>query len=339
MDSAKKIGAGVAASVGAIIGGGAVFSAGKLLDAAFDRNSTSFSRRARTAQPCGLPPFPAEDAETRSRMEANALSLEGQVQSWFRDCDSERVSITVGKGDVNLSGRIFFAARPSRMWVILAHSYRSTSREMEKFALMYFGRGFNVLNVDLRAHGESGAAMIGGGWQDGQDLLEWIGYLTSRFGADISIVLHGQSMGASAVLNASSWAQFPQVVAAVADSPYACLRDVAIRLMRRTFIPPAEPLYAVLRLAVLARLGWDPSKCNPVDTVASSSIPTLIIHGGNDDIVPSVEAANLYYSCGAQSKRLHIVPGAGHMGAFFIDPRAYEDVVFDFFEKAGVVRA
>ncbi|MDD7430335.1 MAG: alpha/beta fold hydrolase [Coriobacteriaceae bacterium] len=337
MDSAKKIGAGIAASVGAVIGGGAVFSAGRLLDAAFDRNSTSFSRRARTAQPCGLPPFPVEDPEVLSRMEGNALAIEERVQVWYRECDSERVSTTVGKGGINLSGRIFFAARPSRMWAILAHSYRSTGREMEKFARMYSERGFNVLNVDLRAHGESGGTMIGMGWQDGQDILEWVGYLTSRFGADISIVLHGQSMGAAAVLNASAWAQFPQVVGVVADSPFASLRDIAIRMIRRMFIPPAEPLYAVLRLAARARLGWDPSECNPVDTIVSSRVPTLIVHGSNDDIVPSVEAANLYYACGAQSKRLHIVADAGHMGAFFVDPDAYGDVVFDFFGKAGIV--
>ena len=31
------------------------------------------------------------------------------------------------------------------------------------------------------------------------------------------------------------------------------------------------------------------------------------------------------------------VADAGHMGAFFVDPDAYGDVVFDFFGKAGIV--
>lgn len=337
MDTGKKFGISVAASVGAIVGGGIAFSSSKLMDAAFDRNVTSFARRACVAQPCGLPPFPVEDPETRFRMETNSLEFEKRVQEWYHDANRERVSVLVENGAIRLSARIFHAERPSRMWVILAHSYRSSAREMEKIALMYANNGFNVLNADLRAHGESEGTLICGGWQDGQDVLEWVSYLTSRFGSDISIVLHGQSMGAAAVLNASGWAQFPQVVAVVADSAYATMRDVALRLMRRMFIPPAEPLYAALRLATLVRCDIDLSKCNPVDSVVSSRIPTLFIHGANDDIVPSVEAANLYYACGAESKRLHIVPGAGHLAPYFVDPLGYEDVVFGFFEKAGII--
>lgn len=337
MDSGKKFGVGVAASVGAVLGGGLAFSASKLMDAAFDRNATSFARRACTAQPCGLPPFPVEDSDTRFRMEANSLQSQEEVQEWYYSANRERVSVLVENGAIRLSAQIFHADRPSLMWVILAHSYRSTSREMEKFARMYAKRGFNVLNVDLRAHGESEGTLICGGWQDGQDVLEWVGYLTSRFGSEVSIVLHGQSMGAAAVLNASGWAQYPQVVAVVADSAYATLRDVSIRLMRRMFIPPAEPLYAALRLATKVRCDIDLSKCNPVDSIVSSRIPTLLIHGSNDDVVPSVEAANLYYACGSESKRLHIVPGVGHMAPFFADPCGYEDVVFDFFQKAGII--
>ena len=42
------------------------------------------------------------------------------------------------------------------------------------------------------------------------------------------------------------------------------------------------------------------------------SIPTLIIHGQNDVLIPATDGQELYRSCAAEDKRLVLIPGAGH---------------------------
>ena len=50
-------------------------------------------------------------------------------------------------------------------------------------------QGYHVLTPDLRGQGKSGGKLIGMGWPDRLDLLQWIHYLIERFGSEIQIVL------------------------------------------------------------------------------------------------------------------------------------------------------
>ena len=46
------------------------------------------------------------------------------------------------------------------------------------------------------------------------------------------------------------------------------------------------------------------------------SIPTLVIHGEYDQIVPPVEGKSLYQNIAAKDKRLLIIPGVDHNTIF-----------------------
>ncbi len=326
----------IAAATGATSGIAVVAVANKLFDDVVGRNSAA-AGRVFPAQPCGLPSFPVKDALVRSRMETASVQMSKRVAAWMDESDIEQVTLPVDGNAIRLSGTIVYAARASRDWVVLAHEYRGNRRSMEKFGEMYARRGFNVLNVDLRGHGGSQGEYITMGWSDGQDLLDWVGYLVSRFGVDIRVVLHGQSMGAVAVLNAAGKNRCPQLVAVVSDSCCTHIRTALLKVMEQARILPPAVFYALLRATTLLRCGYDLSKDNPIDYVGTCTIPVLFFHGAADTLVVPGQSAELYSACASTAKKLIVIPEAGHAGSVFVDCASFEDELFDFMQRVGVV--
>ena len=341
MEEKSRFDVGVVATVGAALGATAVLGVSRVLDGLLDRNTTLLSRKILAAQPCGLPPFCDTNQELLSVMEDNALALDERAKRAFAQARQEHVDLTVDSGSLRLSGKLYVHQTDGhttgeRTWAVLAHPYRCSSHAMERVAALYLEHGFNVLSLDLRAHGESEGSTIGLGWKDGQDILEWVGYLVARFGLDVKIVLHGESLGAAACMNACSWNSYAQVSAVVCDSCFETFRNLALRVIRKHAVMPAEPLYTALRIGALAMRQIDLNRNRPIDAAAFSHVPALFINGAIDEMVPPFAAAKLYDACAAQNKRLHITPKAGHGASLLVDPQDYERLLFEFLAEQGL---
>ena len=63
--------------------------------------------------------------------------------------------------------------------------------------------------------------------------------------------------------------------------------------------------------------------------------PTLIIHGGYDQIVPVGEGKELYQNSGAQDKRILIIPGADHNDIMIVKQNLYFDTIEEFVKAYG----
>ena len=338
MTRQSYLGIGMAAAAGAALGVGMIAGADKLLADAMGRAHRSAAEKVFPVQACGLPAIPVRDEDVRARMETASMQMAERVSAWLDSADAELVALPVDGGRVRLCGTIVYASRATRDWVVLAHEYRANRRSMEKFGEMYARHGFNVLNVDLRGHGDSEGDYITMGWDDGQDILDWVGYLVSRFGSDIRVVLHGQSMGAASVLHAAGASSRPQLVALVADSCGSKMKDALLKSLGQANVFPPVMLYAMLRAAALLRCGFDLSKDNPIDFAHGCTVPTLFIHGAADTLVPPAQSAELYSACPAAMKKLIVIPEAGHLGGVFVGPKHYEEELFDFLARVGVVQ-
>ena len=60
----------------------------------------------------------------------------------------------------------------------------------------------------------------------------------------------------------------------------------------------------------------------------------LFIHGGDVRFVPCEMGRENYEHCGAENKRLLIVPGAGHGLSYMIDRKAYLDTLNAFIKSS-----
>jgi alpha-beta hydrolase superfamily lysophospholipase len=64
-----------------------------------------------------------------------------------------------------------------------------------------------------------------------------------------------------------------------------------------------------------------------LEMIRRISMPTLIIHGESDTLVPLKEAEDLYNHLGTQEKELLIIPSASHNDIMFVGFKEYFEAI------------
>ena len=191
----------------------------------------------------------------------------------------------------------------------------------------FAGRGFNILMIDLRAHGLSGgeyAAWGVGERRDVEGAVDWVkhqGFQPAAIGA------LGASLGATACVHAT--AEDPDISALVVDgagtNDYASIQ----RSWRRTTGTPQLFFWGGVFMGRIL-YGYDMRTLRPVDVLPKlASRPVILIYGSKE---MSAERRQLIQAA-LPGAELWVVPGAAHTGAYTAVPQAYLEKVGAFFEK------
>ena len=247
---------------------------------------------------------------------------------WLYSMQPERVEIASRDG-LRLRG-YFLPAEGAEATVILMHGYRS--RELFDFSCVYrhwHERGFNILVPWQRAHGLSEGKLICFGVKERFDCLRWAEYIVERLGPDCKIILEGMSMGAATVLMAAGLELPGNVRGIIADCGFTSPYEIMEHTMRRWRIPPHPYLDA---MRPLARLLGVPLGVSTEDALRRSSLPVLLIHGGDDHVVPPEMSRRNLAACGGRGELLE-VPGAGHGLSYLVDRAACEAALTAFVQK------
>jgi dipeptidyl aminopeptidase/acylaminoacyl peptidase len=191
--------------------------------------------------------------------------------------------------------------------------------------------GFSVVAYAWRGTPGSDRAGHTLGANERRDLTAVLDAVQDRLGA-VPIGLLGYSMGGAVSIAVA--AEDSRVRAVCADSPFADPVDLLIeRTGRRLLFPAAAlvmPAVALMSRRTGARLG----DFHPAAAVARiAPRPLLIIHGDADTSVP-VENGRRLHAAAGQPKELWVVPGAPHVGAYFVDRTAYVRRVTEFFDRS-----
>ncbi|HEY4383818.1 MAG TPA: alpha/beta hydrolase, partial [Ktedonobacteraceae bacterium] len=113
--------------------------------------------------------------------------------------------------------------------VILCHGYRTSRTHLRSVATLNYACGYNVMLFDFRGHGNSDSVTTSGGKAEVRDLEAAIEVARRQPETKVGqIILHGFSMGAAVAL---MMPLHPEVVAIIADSPYARSEDILRRLV------------------------------------------------------------------------------------------------------------
>jgi dipeptidyl aminopeptidase/acylaminoacyl peptidase len=252
----------------------------------------------------------------------------------------ETVEVTSDDG-THLVGHALACAPDPARWLVFAHGLDGTWRAGMTFARNFAEKGFNLLFVELRAHGSSGGAWVGTGWLDRRDLVAWSRWVARRAGSDARVVLMGQSMGAAAVLMAAAEEDLaPQVVACVSEASYADWWNLALNRFTQTHTNPGtvrrsspHPFLDVERLLLKSKPdGYDLTLSRPVDAIAHARVPVLLIQDAGDRMVPAHMARKLNAAAAADHELL-VVESAGHCLGAIADPEAYFTHVLSFAER------
>ena len=180
--------------------------------------------------------------------------------------------------------------------------------------------------VDHRAAGESQGTYIGFGFYEAKDSMQWLSFMKKTFGEDISLIVHGVSMGSATVMLMSGSADLPDnVKLIVADCGYTSAWDEFEYKLQGMKVP-AWPLLPIVNRINKAVAGYDfKLDTDTVAAVRRAKVPMLFVHGTADTFVPRHMVYQVYDACASEHKELLLVEGADHAASFVTDQKAYEE--------------
>lgn len=222
--------------------------------------------------------------------------------------------------------------------VIMFHGYRTFGNcDFSADADHYYGLGYHLLIVDQRGCGRSGGKYITFGIKERIDCLQWIDYVTKRFGTGHYIFLGGLSLGASTVLMASGYPLPAHVRGIVADSGFTSPKEIISRTIKHKYHCPSGFLMPVIGLwsKLLARVSLN--EYSTLQAMETNQTPLFIIHGKNDDYVPCEMSVSVYKTCRTY-KQLFLVDGADHGTGYMVAPELYRQKLTDFFTHCAQER-
>ena len=230
----------------------------------------------------------------------------------------EDVRLDVGTGE-EIHG--WFVPGDSETTLVWLHGNAGNiGGRLDNLRMLHDALGLSVLIFDYRGYGQSGgvpseAAM----YEDAEAALE---FLRSDKGLDPveSIVLFGRSLGGAVAVETAAR---HRVRGVVLESAFTSVRDMA----RRTH--PYLPSSLVMRMIE--------SRFDALSRIPDVGSPVLILHGDQDDLVPTDHARRLF-DAAAGPKSLYLIGGASHNDTYLVGGTSYFDALRAFIDNPGEPR-
>lgn len=241
----------------------------------------------------------------------------------------EDVWLTSSDG-VELAG--WYIPSENRAAVILLHGTATNRTVMLLHAKMLAAAGYGLVMIDMRGHGNSGAAISTLGYDEVKDVRAAVDYLLTRPDVDADrIGILGRSMGGATAIRAT--AQIPEIGALVAESTFSSIEDVANTNLRQiTGLPPGLFMSPIAWFAE-RDTGVSIEQLRPVDEIATiSPRPVLLLHGEQDRFVP-VRESELLYAAAQAPKDFQRFGTSGHIGLIIDEEDRYRQIVVGFFDQ------
>ncbi len=187
--------------------------------------------------------------------------------------------------------------------------------------------GFDVLLIDMQAHGETPGERITLGYLEADDVTAAVAYARRRSPAHrIGVV--GRSLGGAAALLASPLG----IDALVLESVYPTIEEAIHDRLRMWLGPFAGVTAPLLLCQVEPRLGIACSTLRPIDHIAAVGCPVLIMSGTEDEHTTIIETRRLYQTA-VEPKELVEFPGVAHVDLMAANPALYDESILRFLRR------
>jgi alpha-beta hydrolase superfamily lysophospholipase len=223
--------------------------------------------------------------------------------------------------------------------VIIVHGYADAKVGGIAWAPTWLSLGWNVLAIDLRAHGESGGRYTTAGFHERYDLMQVIDQLRAEQPKETqTLALFGISLGAAVALATSVMRD--DLAAVVLECPFADYRNAVSNHSRIMGMPlhTLQPL-AIRTAERIAKADF--TAVRPIDLIPQCPAPLMIFQSCSDPFVANdVKAIEVAMSNREQEgKPTKFVPiaDAGHVLGICADPEAYREQLRTFLEQSASV--
>lgn len=203
--------------------------------------------------------------------------------------------------------------------ILYFHGNGETVGDHDEVALLYNRVGANLFVADYRGYGLStGTPTISAMYKDAHTIFQSLTHLLKQQAYSGGLYLMGRSLGSASAAELAYHYQ-EQIEGLIIESGFA---DAARLMQMLSFFAGDLPLEEF-------------EKFSNLNKVASIKIPTLIIHGERDSIVPVEHGKALHEGSGAARKRLLIIAGADHNDILYRGMDEYFGAIGEFINTKG----
>lgn len=227
---------------------------------------------------------------------------------------------------------------PGSTWVVHVHGKGSSPQEAIRLMRPLAEAGYPQLAITYR--NDPGQPSDPSGYHrygltEWEDLAGAVAYARSA-GAE-EVVLAGYSTGA-AIAAAYLYRHPEEVAAAVFDSPNLDM-DAAVELgAQREELPFGLPVPSTLtetaQFLASLRYGVSWDAIDYLRRAGQLTVPVLVFHGTEDDLVP-IDVSRRLAEARGELVTLVETEGAGHVRSWNVDPAGYERRVLDFLDATA----
>jgi len=214
--------------------------------------------------------------------------------------------------DISVSTR-FYEKDKGWPWILYFHGNGEVVSDYDEIAPLYQRQEVNLIVADYRGYGASGGSptfscLI----DDGRKILEAVKEALREKNLNRNLWVMGRSMGSVAALDLAH--RFPdKIKGLIIESGFASVT----RLIRHLGLPSRG---IDLRAIEEERLAM----------IRNITVPALIIHGEQDNLVPLQEGKDLFQYLGSSQKKLVIIPKADHNNVMFYGMEEYFKSIREF---------
>lgn len=213
--------------------------------------------------------------------------------------------------EVNVSAR-FYPAADSIASVLYFHGNGEIACDYDWFAPEYNRLGLDLFVADYRGYGRgNGEPTIASMTSDSLKVFDFFRNTVPGTGKGKTFIM-GRSLGSMPALTMAS-RRANQLAGLIIESGFPAVTRILYHLGFHT--PTGQA--AALEKAALA-------------LVSSISLPSLIIHGSEDTLIPYEEGLLLHDTLASPLKRMVTIPGAGHNDIMLVGKEPYYASIKDF---------
>jgi len=239
----------------------------------------------------------------------------------FTPCPGNAFDLSVGVTDgASISCR-FYIGQHEWPWVLFFHGNGEVVSDYDQVSPFYHERKMNLAVADYRGYGAStGTPTLTDLVQDAHAIFKEVRGELSRRNLRKDLWVMGRSLGSISGLELAYHYQ-KEMEGLIIESGFPSV----VRIMFRLGIP-----------ALVTGLERIDQEC--LERVKEIFLPTLIIHGERDSLVPLENAKEIYRHLGTREKKLLVVPSATHNDIMMVGFKDYFDAIQQFVERSDRIK-